>query len=209
MDKELTRLKKEKLLLLTKKLLVLTMGNIIVISSLKASKIGYPYVLDKEKKYKLSITKTDNYNNINKIEKYIDWEEERKYKNKNNLLYIKDNYNDYCSKRDVKVYNIKKDINYKTVINNYQDYSTSDNLVDCYTEQTNNINKTNQKEIIVKYYSINKDDYIEKKEDIFKNILASSLFTIISLFNEIPYIYYSMLEVEELNNDIKNLKKKK
>ncbi|MBR3162256.1 MAG: hypothetical protein IKF19_05965 [Bacilli bacterium] len=208
---KINKLKKECNLFLIKNIFIFSVGNIIVLSGLKLSNLGFPFVIDKEKHYKYTITTINNYNDIKKIERYINYKEVNNYNKKDNLLYIKDNYkyqNNYDN-RDVRVYKITTNDNYKDVLSNYQDYIKSDNLIDYYTEKTNYLDSDQLKEIIVKYHNINKNNFIIKKESINNNMISTSIYTMLFIVQGIPYISYIIHETKDKDREIKRLIKRK
>lgn len=209
--KEISKLKKERLELFKKDLFLLALSNLLFLSSLKISDIGLPYYKDSKKKYNISVTTLNNYNNKKVIDKYLYNKDLNDIKNKTNKIYIKDTYEykDNIYKREVKVYKLEPQDNYESILQNYQKYIKKENIIDEYQEKNNNINKkySNEKEIVVKYYTINKRKYIKVYESDLKNITCSVLYTIFSAISLIivscDFIYSS----DYITEDIKKLKK--
>ena len=209
-NKQLMDLKLKKLLLLGKKISLLVFGNIVLITGLKVSGAGYPFIRDKEKEYCVSAVTINNINNNKKIkEKYLKGEDLKKYEDKNNLLYIKDNYrldNDFYIK-NVKVYKLDDMVDYEEILENYNNYIKSLKLLDEYDEKTNYCYQDmKKKEIIIKFYNVDKDNYITVFENNLKNILTSSTFIFLFTFYGGFYIYYSFDDFNKISKDIKKLK---
>ena len=207
-DKELKQYLKE---IIKRNIFILTVTNLSLLTTMKLTKIGLPYYKDSQKKYYISTTSINNYNDKKIIERYLYNKELLSFK-KDNKLYIKDKleYQDNTYTRNVKVYKLKEEDNYEDILKKYKEYINNKNLIDEYQETTNIIKKPQQDyEIIVEYYTVDKDKYIKIYESDIKNNISSIIYSIALALTTTAALYDTIDNTKNINNSLKKKKKLK
>ena len=210
-EEEIKKLKRLRMELIGKNLFLIAISNILFITGFKMTGFGFPFYRDIKKRYNVNYVSINNYHDKHVIERYVYNKELHSYRKKINKLYLKDNF--YCDgnlyKRCVKVYKLGEEDNYSDVINNYSDYVDDDDIIDNYTEISNYVDDryTSGCEVLVKYYDINKEKYIEEYESNFKNIICSVMYTTIFFISVFSYSFDFLDRNKYINYDLKQLKK--
>ena len=212
-EKEMRRLKKERLEILKRNLFLLAFSNLLFLSGFKLLGFGFPFYKDSRKKYNVNVVCMNNYDYSRVTERYLYADELHIYSNRENKIYVKDKYeyDDDLYKRSVKVYKLGNVDDYNDVVDNYLDYVSDNNMIDEYVEINNKIDNKfiDSSEVMVRYYNIDKDKYIRIYESDFKNVACSTAFSLISFLMTVIIAYDCIENSHYINNDIKRLKKLK
>lgn len=211
LKKELSDIKKECIINISKNLFVLSFFSALSPLASKSIGLGYPFVIDTNEAYRVSINQL-NDNKKKKIKTKIVYRDELKeYEDFTKELLVFNNYKyDNTYTRDVYVYELDSSIDdYQDVIINYKDYMIEDNMIDTYQENTYDINE--QEKVNVIYCDIERDHEYDESESIILNIFSSigySAFLINVLYICGGNIYFYVKDSYDKSDDIKRKIKK-
>ena len=192
--------------------LTFTLCSGVVFASSKILGFGYPYIVDRTKKYKLTTGEVNNFGDEKIIEKYLKQEAIKKYIDKDSKILVGSNYK-YNGKyyRDVSVYKVDGGIDTNTILNNIDDYVDSNKKVDNYKEYNSDVaaKYLNKKEITIKYCDVNLKKYKIIRESKLRNTIVSGVYTLLFLISGGTFCYYINDALSDNKREIAKLKYKR
>ena len=212
LKKQIKDLKNKGRYYIARSALTFTLCSGVVFVSSKVLGFGYPYIIDKTKKYKLIEGEINNFGDERLIEKYLTREDIEKYIDNDSKVLVGSSYKDNGRYyRDVAVYKVDGDINTSTILNNIDDYIDDDKKVDSYTEYKSDIDSKylKKQEVIVKYCDVNLKKYKIVRESRLKNNIVSGVYTLLFLMSGGVFSYYINEALSENKRELEDLKHRK
>ena len=208
LEQDLIRLKRRKIFNIGKNAFLFSFFGILSPIASKALGLGYPFLIDTKEGYQVSIKNIDNLGNISSKNKDINIDDLKDYEDILNKLYVYNYKGEHT--REVSVYEVDSEIdNYKTVINNYQDYISEHNLLDNYQEYiSNNLYDLKNIKVSFECCDITRDKSNDQIENIYLNMFVTIGYLILVIEGLYICSYSISNTLEETNQEIDYIKNK-